>query len=932
MKKNLALILALVMLLGTVFSVMPMAEASGETSAPAVAYEPEISFANVNYTDKMYVSFAVPAPAALGEGEAVKLLVWGNKDDSKSFAYGDQLKKVLDAEAETVKIGEADYLVFKYDALTAADMTKIIVARAVLVKTVETTVEVPEVKDEQGKVTTPATTKTEIVTSAVAYSDIVEYSVLEYVAAAKGEFAGIAGLTDTAHLAVLDSMLAFGGLAQKYSGNDYEFLASDKLNKIWYTPVINGVAGAPVFGGFFSYTEDGFASVSAPVYNEYGFIGYFDAEGKELFDSDGLASNGVQLPAIDGDLNVTVKYGPKYMIKTDPNAATVDTVNLKDQGGGNKYAAGQGALGINCGAGNDGDYNYGGFDIIDDPYEAGNKVFRISGNTQYSIGMGNDTNEWKLSMKPTAVEGFNDTIAPVVTVDFTVARGANGQMPRTGNLRLRSDKNNRLTNIGYFEKGGTFMLYTSFDGSVVTPLPLKVADKGYTRYCFIVDFENEVLYAYAANEGEQLVYQAETRTPFLSGQAAHIAGDPWMNWANTLDRLEWMGGSAYNNFDAEEKATILADLDNNPETPGVPMSVDGVVNKDAVQWCYRNYRAMILKEYVTYVGSPVTTYAQPFDVYDIDANDATTTTKNSQLYVKNFSDGEFAAADPSLAGKTFGGIGINTSDPKNATLNPQNQDNLNLNYAGVDVIDDPYKEGNKVYSFNGNIGAVLWHASTVRSAAGITRPAYVDSLKLSTRVKGFFDGSVVPVITYDMLVGGNGYDRMLETDTIRMRGGSNVYVHLFKIAADGSILVCTANEAYDDAVFVDTNVDVRKNGYTRIVAEVDCGNEQFRLYAADEGSALKLVATIDTLWITSGALSRKTETSAPAPVSFATWMDMAKKLDRTEILIDNFGANELTAEELATVETVDAAAAQSLYRQYRALLIKDWDSYCGRAK
>lgn len=920
MKKNLALVLALVMLLGTVFSVMPMAEASGSTSVTATEYEPKISFANVNYTDKMYMSFAVPAPAALGEGEAVKLLVWGNKDDSKSFSYGDQLKKVLDAEAETVKIGEANYLVFKYDALTAADMTKIIVARAVLVKSVETTVEVPEVKDEAGNVTTPATTKTETVTSAIAYGDIVEYSVLEYVAAAKGEFAGIAGLTDTAHLAVLDSMLAFGGLAQKYSGSEYEFLASDSLKKIWYTPVINGVAGAPVFGGFFSYTEGGFASISAPVYNEYGFVGYFDAEGKELFDSDGLASNGVQLPAIDGDLNVTVKYGPKYMVKTDPNAATVDTVNLKEQGTGVKYAPGQGALGINCGSGNDGNYDYAGFDVITDPYQEGNKVFRISGNTQYSIGMGNDTAEWQLSMKPTAVEGFNDTIAPVVTVDFTVARGANGQMLRTGNLRLRSKDNNKLTNIGYFEKGGTFMLYSSFDGKVVTPLPLKVAEKGYTRYCFIIDFENEVLYAYAANEGEELVYQTETRTPYLSGNGAHVVGAPWMNWANTLDRLEWMGGQSYNNFKAEEKATLLADLDNNPETPGVPMSVDGVVNKDAVQWCYRNYRAMLLKEYVTYVGSPVSTYAQPFDVYDIDANSAVNaTTKNALDYVNNFGDEELVSKLGLPAGSTFGGLGTNY---QSVTVSDY------TNYAGLDIIDDPYKEGNKVYSFNGTDDGIVWQAENIRNAG--SRPAYTSSLKLSTRVKGFFDGSIIPVITYDMVVGGNGSERMLETDTIRMRGGSNVYVHLFKIAADGSILVCTANEAYNDAVFIDTEVDVRKDGYTRIVAEVDCGNEQFRLYAADEGSALKLIATIDTLWITATNLSHTKDGSAPTNKTFGTWMDMAKTLDRTEIMIDDFGANDLSAEELETL--TDAAKVQEFCRQSRVLLIKDWDTYCGRAK
>ena len=70
MKKNLALILALVMLLSTVFAVVPMA-AEAEATPPAAAseYEPKISYANINYSDKMYMMFAVPAPATLNEGD-----------------------------------------------------------------------------------------------------------------------------------------------------------------------------------------------------------------------------------------------------------------------------------------------------------------------------------------------------------------------------------------------------------------------------------------------------------------------------------------------------------------------------------------------------------------------------------------------------------------------------------------------------------------------------------------------------------------------------------------------------------------------------------------------------------------------------------------------------------------------------------------------
>jgi hypothetical protein len=177
-----------------------------------------------------------------------------------------------------------------------------------------------------------------------------------------------------------------------------------------------------------------------------------------------------------------------------------------------------------------------------------------------------------------------------------------------------------------------------------------------------------------------------------------------------------------------------------------------------------------------------------------------------------------------------------------------------------------------------------------------------------------------------MTVGGNGYDRMLETDTIRFRGASDTFVHLFKIAADGSILICQPNEAKNDAMFVDTGADVQLNGYTRIVAEVDCLREQFKLYAANEGEALVCVATINELWITAKNLSHSIGESVPTPKTFTTWMDMAKALDRTEIMIDATGANAVP-EDVVGVEAV-----QAYCRQYRALLIKDWDTYLGYAK
>ena len=66
MKKNLALILALVMIFGSLFSVVPMAEGESDSSAVDNSkYVPEIEYANVNYTNKISMKFAVAAPEAL---------------------------------------------------------------------------------------------------------------------------------------------------------------------------------------------------------------------------------------------------------------------------------------------------------------------------------------------------------------------------------------------------------------------------------------------------------------------------------------------------------------------------------------------------------------------------------------------------------------------------------------------------------------------------------------------------------------------------------------------------------------------------------------------------------------------------------------------------------------------------------------------------
>ena len=165
-----------------------------------------------------------------------------------------------------------------------------------------------------------------------------------------------------------------------------------------------------------------------------------------------------------------------------------------------------------------------------------------------------------------------------------------------------------------------------------------------------------------------------------------------------------------------------------------------VINKEASDWCFEKYRAYYLKDFCTYVGSPVADlpgiilpevhehkfvdgkcecgeedpdYISPAKaqelyrqyrallikdwdsyigyagqsvetIYNIDANAATVPSKNSQHQVGNYGDEHlknyYTGAEYEGKTLTLGGLGMNAAqvDVKNT-----------LSYAGIDVIDDP---------------------------------------------------------------------------------------------------------------------------------------------------------------------------------------------------------------------------------------------------
>ena len=474
MKKNLALILALVMLLGSLFGVMPMAEATEGTTppaeeTPAVRYVPEIAYANLSYADKMYMMFAVPAPAALEEGAAVKLIVWESRDESLAFSYNDIIKEVVDAEAETVKIGEVDYLVFKYDKLAASDMTNVICARPVVVKN----------------------------DKATAYGKLVEYSVLEYVAAAKGEFEGIAGIEDQDHLAVLDSLLGFGALAQQFSPNNYDYFANDELRKIFVTPIMNGVAKDRIFAGFFKYEEGKEITFTAPFFDGTEVVKIKDAEGNEIADLDDSIDELQFVPA-DADVSLTVEYQNISVRALSADTLGPDFVlnNLTEASGTLGTDAKTNMSGVACSPDSAKRTNYWhGFKTVVDPEDPDGLVLMVSATNAPALQFNNTkAADW-------AGYGFGDTVYPAFT--FELELGAiNGKMPTTGKYYFRHRPGTQ-----YAKYGVDLHIFTVTAGEVVLPdgtVVGKIPETGMAKFAITVDALTNKVYGYRENENGEM--------------------------------------------------------------------------------------------------------------------------------------------------------------------------------------------------------------------------------------------------------------------------------------------------------------------------------------------------------------------------------------------------------------------------------------------
>ena len=478
MKRKISLLLAVVMLVSSLVGLTAVAEGEAPAYTPT-EYAPEIAYTNVAYEGGLILMFAVNAPASLQEGEKVELLFWEGFEYADAFSASDIYVTPLTAEETKVTINGAEYLVYKYDGLNAAMMTDIVYAR-------------PVFTDANGSRT---------------YGEIVDYSVVEYVKTACGEFDGFAGLAEDVQT-LLKSLLAFGSTAQVFLGGDDAytpngFLADDALNKIWINIIRGGAIKDKVFGGFFKYEEDGYLTVRVPFLDGLRDVAVKDKDGNVLEDAD-IRSDGFQIPATNADVEICVEYDTISLGGFNGNDVEVGyylsnetTVSYSKILGGKSSAN---LSGLACTKDGANRMNYWhSIEVVKDPTDETNQVIKISASNQPALTAAN-TNAATF-----AGTGFGDTVAPVITLEFELG-SVNGNPVNAGRFYFRnrnaSAPNGKWFDFAIFNVANSEVKLAS--GTVVG----SVAEAGMTKFAIVISAQGTVV-AYAENAEGVMVKTVE---------------------------------------------------------------------------------------------------------------------------------------------------------------------------------------------------------------------------------------------------------------------------------------------------------------------------------------------------------------------------------------------------------------------------------------
>ena len=597
MKRRIALILAIVMLVGTLFTVLSFAE--GET-APEVTPAAEsytdvkIAYANLNYSDKINMKFAVPVYADLPEGAKVELILWDCYEDGVAFRYSEAIADennaasaiLLAPEADKATIGGKEHLVFIYDALTPEKMTDVVYLR-------------PVITLADGK---------------LVYGDVINYSILEYVVTAKGGFEGTPAIEDQEHLAVLDAMLDFGALAQTYLGDGGAYLpggfyANDELQKIWITPVFDGAPGEKIFGGFYKPGAD-FASIHKMPLGIYVAGAVTDLDGKTLTDDDDDIA-GIQIAApAEGDLVVKCSYDYDYMYKSTLNMVDTSGTHIygDSHGDGNDKGINvpDGNLRTNTGKADFPKGKYVSYQVIEDPNGTKNQVLRVSTTGGGALYFG-----YSAGTKVVGGHGMGEICGNVFTMTLELS-AYKGKFQSMGNIRMRANAGGGLAKYdqNVLNIGENGVIKYAFNGTSEAIHTLSL--EGWNKIAFSVDLDEMTISFYAEEDGVMVCKDtrefipSKYNTVLAAGtpdETSNTFAKSFMNYQRNVEIYIANGGSGLTAV--EQTALMDMDGDGTPETPIKVTDPDAEpVNVEAQKQYIIDNKSFLVKE-VSFVAGDI---------------------------------------------------------------------------------------------------------------------------------------------------------------------------------------------------------------------------------------------------------------------------------------------------------------------------------------
>lgn len=522
MKKNLALLLCLVLCLSSLIGLTAYAEET-ETSLPAA---PEIALVNVSIRSNVAMLFAVPVGDftvnADGTVDGLNLLVW--KGESENGKYGRGSADANLAAQGKLSFGGETYVVFVYTGLTAKEMTDTVYARTV-------------VSDGKGN---------------LGYGKVIDYSITEWAKNYESE--------NEANTALVENLIAYGAAMQAYR-DDYKPSGyyADQAKSLVAVTVNSKVAGETVQSQVTQLAVAGSTiTLASPVVDGYKVSEW------SVSDADAEAE-GVQV-VVDADMTIDAIFAenndkiPAASLWTD-SFESATTGQFKDN---TTAAKGHNMIsetsGIRVHTGNTA-YAEGGryavsYDIVED---GENKYLSLTSTAGGAIYVNKDAYD--------TIRFANADIdeAGALTVKFSLKRNEAGRAISMLGIRLRANgasvsESMRIFNV---EADGTVNLAIfrkGKDNVAITTEIGKIAESGWSSFAVVVDFDNLVLRGYMMNAEGKYELMAKSDVYVPSGYE-NIG-----SWLAAAKKIQWeisnnqVSADDWNAIVPEAERAALAEL------------------------------------------------------------------------------------------------------------------------------------------------------------------------------------------------------------------------------------------------------------------------------------------------------------------------------------------------------------------------------------